>query len=139
MQKQATSGPENLYGEELKSVEIVFVYGTLKQGFSNHHFLANANFLGNALTCKSYALYCSGLPFVIRDQAVSRIFGEAYSVDGVTLKALDCLEGHPSCYRREQIQICLNEKSLPAKTFLAWIYFYPKPVGRLLPVGIFKG
>jgi gamma-glutamylaminecyclotransferase len=49
---------------------LVFVYGTLQQGFSNHRYLAGSKFLGRARTEKKYALYSAGLPFVIMTEPV---------------------------------------------------------------------
>ncbi|HBR05796.1 MAG TPA: gamma-glutamylcyclotransferase, partial [Desulfovibrio sp.] len=49
----------------------VFVYGTLKRGLSNHFFLREARFLGQAQTVERYALYEDEIPLVTRSQAVS--------------------------------------------------------------------
>lgn len=35
----------------------MFVYGTLKKGFSNHYFLDGAKFIDYALTCEKYQRY----------------------------------------------------------------------------------
>jgi gamma-glutamylaminecyclotransferase len=127
----------NESGMEIEA--IVFVYGTLKNGFNNHHLLASSFFLGRAVTCRDYALYSSSIPFVIRDQPVSQIHGEAYGVSHQTLNKLDDLEGHPTWYRREQIPVCLyDEKSRKEKLLVAWIYFYPNPTGQLIQDGIYR-
>ena len=62
---------------------------------------------------------------MLKAPAVSHIRGEVYEVDASTLARLDELEGHPHEYRREVIQVVLDDDSL----LKAWIYFYPEPYG----------
>ncbi|MFN5547512.1 MAG: gamma-glutamylcyclotransferase, partial [Bacteroidota bacterium] len=72
----------------------IFVYGTLRQQFGNHHFLSTARFLGDAITQSKYVMHASSsIPFVSQSQAVSQIVGEVYEVDAQTLANLDRLEG----------------------------------------------
>ncbi|GAB2642422.1 gamma-glutamylcyclotransferase family protein [Vibrio panuliri] len=93
---------------------LVFVYGTLRQGESNHHYLANAQLLGLHETAPNYALYDLGAyPAVISGHQA--IFGEVYLVDEVMLQALDQLEDVPVEYRRELIDTPFGQ---------AWIYLY---------------
>ena len=87
---------------------LVFVYGTLKKGFSNHRLLASSELLGAAQTVKMYAMYSTGVPIVVKDESISPIFGELYRVDEVTLVYLDSLEGHPDWYRREEVEVLLE-------------------------------
>ncbi len=114
----------------------VFVYGTLKRGFSNHYYLADAKFIGNATTKEKYAMYEDfGIPFVYKDEKVSHIKGEVYEVDDATLSAIDHLEGHPEVYKRELVKVILEN----GEEIDAWIYFYPEKRGKLNPSGEFKG
>ena len=73
----------------------VFVYGTLKQGGSNHHYLAGQQFLGEGLTTPGYTLYSLGdYPGMVRapgDQA--GVAGEVWNLDAACLAKLDWLEG----------------------------------------------
>ena len=110
---------------------LLFVYGTLKRGFPNHHYLSGAEFLGRARTLERYTLYVDRVPYVVREEKVSFIKGEVYRVSDDILKRVDMLEGHPTHYRRERVKIVLENR----KVLEAWIYFYPKPVGRLEPSG----
>lgn len=110
----------------------VFVYGTLKQGLSNHFFLRDARFLGRAQTVERYALYEDEIPIVTRSQAVSPIQGEVYEVTEKMLHHLDVLEQHPEFYRREQVAVLLEDGS----QLQAWLYFSPDPKGSLLPEGV---
>ena len=110
---------------------LIFVYGTLLRGLSNHAILAQARFLGTARTKEPYALYVDTYPKVIRDEPVSPVTGELYLVDGPTLALLDDLEDHPFMYRREQIAVIMDD----GEETLAWLYFHPQPGGRLVAGG----
>lgn len=114
----------------------VFVYGTLKNGFYNHRYLAGSRFIGSARTTEKYAMYTEGgIPCVVEDEAVSNIYGELYSVDGTVLQNLDRLEGHPNWYQRREIEICLDDGTSP--TVKAWMYFIPYHSGKLITSGEF--
>lgn len=88
---------------------LVFVYGTLKRGGSNHTFLAGARFLGEARTPLGFELYSlGGYPGMIAspNTAAGGVTGEVWSVDAPTLAKLDRLEGlADGLYRRESIKL----------------------------------
>jgi len=93
---------------------LVFVYGTLREGQANAHFLADAQYLGGHQTPAQYALYDLGTyPAVVEGH--QSISGEVYLVNEATLRALDELEDVPVEYRRELISTPFGE---------AWIYLY---------------
>ncbi len=93
---------------------LVFVYGTLRYGQSNHYLLAQSERLGNHTTPPIYSLFDLGsYPAVIEGH--SAIYGEVYRVNDSTLQQLDRLEDVPVDYRREQIETPFG---------LAWIYIY---------------
>ncbi|HVZ65866.1 MAG TPA: gamma-glutamylcyclotransferase family protein [Lacunisphaera sp.] len=73
----------------------VFVYGTLKTGFENHHFLAGQRLLGAANTVEGYTLFSLGdYPGMVRSSEPGRqVLGELWEVDDACLAALDELEG----------------------------------------------
>jgi gamma-glutamylcyclotransferase (GGCT)/AIG2-like uncharacterized protein YtfP len=73
----------------------VFVYGTLKRGGLNHHYLAGQEFLGEARTASGYTLYSIGdYPGMVRSAGPDDlVIGEVWSVDPTCLAALDELEG----------------------------------------------
>lgn len=116
------------------ALHLVFVYGTLQRGFSNHHILSQARFLGPARSRDEYALYVEYFPKVIPHERVSVIHGELYLVDDYTLALLDDLEDHPFLYRREQIPVITDDGS----ETLAWIYFHPEASGQLVASGDLK-
>ena len=52
---------------------LMFVYGTLKKGFLNHHFLDNAKFIDYSITWEKYQMHpCieNGYPFVIKSENI---------------------------------------------------------------------
>ena len=112
---------------------LIFVYGTLRKGQCNHHFLERSKFIGNAKTKLGYALYGSGVPFLSRTRAVSQVIGEVYAVDNATLRRLDELEGHPDAYKREQAEAVLEDGT----ELTPWIYFYDTAQGDLIESGDF--
>lgn len=74
---------------------LVFVYGTLKRGGSNHHFMAGQAFVGAASTASGFTLFdLGGYPGLVpapgRAEGVS---GEVWLVDDACLARLDQLEG----------------------------------------------
>jgi len=115
-------------------MQIIFVYGTLKEGYGNNHLLEGAEFLGPGKTLEKYSLYVSGIPFVFKGKAVSHIYGELYRVKELTLKRIDRLEGHPEWYRRDEIQTVTEE----GRNLTAWLYFYPEKRGKLVKTGRYE-
>ena len=111
---------------------LVFVYGTLRRRFENHHLLSRALFVGPGLTVHKYALYLDDYPYCV-DEPVSHVRGELYKVEFTTLLMLDALEEHPRVYQRKLVEIERDDK----KVFDAWLYFYPHPQGKLLLSGDF--
>ena len=103
----------------------VFVYGTLRSGFNNHFIMKPTVMIGDGETKNKYALYESGIPYLVEDEQVSKIKGEVYFVDQTTFEILDTLEGHPSWYERKLIPVIVN-----GKEYTAWTYFN-KPNGVL--------
>jgi len=127
----------------------IFVYGTLRQQFGNHHFLSTARFLGDATTQSKYVMHASSsIPFVSQSQAVSQIVGEVYEVDAQTLANLDRLEGcrviaeEPlqfdanSWYTREQVSVRWADGG---ECLSVWMYFNEHETRQaIIPTGDFK-
>uniref|UniRef100_A0A023G7K7 Gamma-glutamylcyclotransferase family protein n=1 Tax=Amblyomma triste TaxID=251400 RepID=A0A023G7K7_AMBTT len=96
--------------EETKEVRhSVFVYGTLKSGESNNHFLkcaanGRASLVGPAKTVKKWPLVLVSsyeIPCLLPYEGVGHeVSGEVYEVDDRMLELLDRLESHPDFYTR---------------------------------------
>jgi len=74
---------------------LIFIYGTLKRGKSNHRFMAGQRFLGPASTLPGYRLYqLDGYPGMIESPSSgASVEGEIWDVDAAALAELDRLEG----------------------------------------------
>ena len=94
----------------------VFVYGTLIAGERN------ARCAGNARRQKAWTLGTIhdtgyGFPAFVK-RGRTRIVGEVLTVGDEGFRSMDRLEGYPSLYRREQIQVNL----VGGGRVLAWVY-----------------
>ena len=87
---------------------LLFVYGTLKRGCSNHHFLTDQKFIGEARTVPGFRLHeLGGHPGMVPN-ATDRdgVVGEVWAVDDAALIRLDGLEGvEEGLYRRETVPL----------------------------------
>jgi len=102
----------------------IFVYGTLKRGFGNHHILedAGAKFIAEAETYEKNSLYVSGLPFMKRGGGQTHVKGEVYDVPSDQVYKIDRLEGHPDFYTRSLGLVSLMVYPTTIKS--AHMYFY---------------
>jgi gamma-glutamylaminecyclotransferase len=113
---------------------LVFVYGTLRQAYSNHQLIGDAYYYGIGSTRDNYAMYiASGYPYVTSTEARYPIVGELYAIDDDTLDKLDKMEGHPRYYTRREIIV-----DVEGVEYVAWMYFR-NPQGTLMPSGDYKG
>jgi gamma-glutamylcyclotransferase (GGCT)/AIG2-like uncharacterized protein YtfP len=100
----------------------VFVYGTLKRGYSNNRLLEGAKFVGEAFTIGKYARVDAGFPVVVEgsDEAFA-VAGEVYDIKGQPdiLKRLDFLEHEGTMYDRKEVVVYLPGKK---KRLGAFIY-----------------
>jgi gamma-glutamylcyclotransferase (GGCT)/AIG2-like uncharacterized protein YtfP len=89
-------------------MSLLFVYGTLKRGGTNHRFLAGQEFRGEAQTRPGYALYdLAGYPGMVEEASGHEsVVGEVWSVDDACLGRLDDLEGtDEGLYRRATVPL----------------------------------
>lgn len=96
---------------DFEKVTKVFVYGTLKQGYSNNYLLNQAVFAGKATSLSPFYMVGKGMsfPYVLgkgyefpNTKAQAHfIKGEMYTVTDAVLARLDALEGCPSHYKRD--------------------------------------
>ena len=87
---------------------LIFVYGTLKRGCSNHHYLAGQAFQGEATTAPGFALFDLGEhPGMVEIPGEpGSVAGEVWLVDAPCLANLDALEGTAEgLYRRGAVAL----------------------------------
>lgn len=118
----------------------VFVYGTLKKGFRNHHILSqsDATLMGagqtveqtfNMIVQNSKSSPDKFTPGVIKcPETKLSIHGELYKVDDAGLKALDILEELGVNYDRIMCDIRCEDGS----TRKAWIYL-KRDISKAVP------
>ena len=92
--------------------QLVFVYGTLKRGAVNHHWLEGASWQGEAKLL-GVLLHDLG-PFPMAVIGDGTAIGEVYAVEEHGLARLDELEGYPRLYDRQMLS--LNDGRQ------AWVY-----------------
>lgn len=97
----------------------VFVYGTLKKGEPNHHWLTRpengfARFISAGSTDEKFPLVIGtryNIPFLLDKRGMGHnIRGEIYEVDEVMFGNLDILEEYPNYYDREIQKITTADK-----------------------------
>ncbi|XP_054257624.1 putative gamma-glutamylcyclotransferase CG2811, partial [Macrosteles quadrilineatus] len=105
----------------------VFVYGTLKRGEPNHHWLTKpengtAKFVGEGRTAVKYPLVIASrynIPFLLDVPGTgNNIQGEVYEIDDKMLSNLDILEDYPTYYTRRKESILLDDREEHC-----WTYF----------------
>lgn len=78
------------------ALERIFVYGTLKRGFSNSHYLQGQRFLGECRTAPRYRMVdAGGYPGMYEvgpDESGVAVAGEVWEVDADCRRELDLLE-----------------------------------------------
>jgi gamma-glutamylaminecyclotransferase len=103
------------------AVTVLFIYGTLKRGCTNHSLLVDQKFIGPASTVPGYRLFLvADYPGLVRDKTDHRgVQGELWSVDSAKLTELDAFEGIPEkLYRRESVMLASPHEKLAAQTYL---------------------
>jgi len=111
----------------VKNTQRVAVYGSLKRGLYNHHFLKAAEFESSGVTLPHYTMISLGDYPGLLAGGVTAIGVEIYRVNPWTLSRLDKLEEVPRVYRRATV-------TLPdgSDTFLYLLNErYLKPLGNV--------
>ncbi|XP_051881792.1 gamma-glutamylaminecyclotransferase-like isoform X2 [Pristis pectinata] len=92
----------------------VFVYGTLKKGQPNHHYMIDGTqgkgkYCGSGVTAEKYPLVVAGkynIPFLLDEPGSGQeVSGEIYTIDAQLLQFLDEFESCPELYQRKQVKI----------------------------------
>lgn len=103
---------------------LVFVFGTLKEGFPNHHVNRGKRLAGTFSTTLPYPLYLVGKrrsPWMIDEPTRgSHVRGQVFEVDEVALRQMDVLErvDEPDGYRRKRIGVVSSEDGSTLDVFV---------------------
>lgn len=94
----------------------VFVYGSLRQGFQNHHWLKDSVRLGSTQILPEWSMFDHGAFPALVHAGETAVVGEVYDITDETLEALDRLEMCPEWFQR---------KCIETEFGTAWIYHLP--------------
>ncbi|MBL8348785.1 MAG: gamma-glutamylcyclotransferase [Burkholderiaceae bacterium] len=106
---------------------LIFVFGTLKQGFRNFHVNRGRRVGGDVVTVEPHPLYIVGprcLPWLLeRPGEGLPVVGQLFEVDDETLAAMDRLEqvDDPQWYVRRRIRVQPHPGG--GEAIEAWVYF----------------
>ncbi|MBC54646.1 MAG: gamma-glutamylcyclotransferase [Gammaproteobacteria bacterium] len=109
---------------------LVAVYGTLKRGLSNDHYLQAATYLGND-TLTSISLYDLGAYPGAKAEPSAGIDVEIFSVTAQQLQALDGLEEYEPAARARGLY---DRRQFTTRYGTAWVYLYNPSVSGLMPM-----
>ncbi|MEN3941907.1 gamma-glutamylcyclotransferase family protein [Prosthecobacter sp. SYSU 5D2] len=104
---------------------LLFLYGTLKRGGSNHGYMRGQRFVAEARTVPRYKLYdLGGYPgMVLADTGGLSITGEIWEVDNDGLARLDELEDiEGGEYSREPVTLLPPHQDLEVQVYR---YLFP--------------
>lgn len=111
-------------------MKYLFVYGTLKNGKSNHNaFLSDAKLVGEAKTDKQWGLVDLGhYPAMIMSH--KSVEGELYEIDEQILARIDRLEGVDvfGMYSRQLIPVFVDGVEYPAWTYIMFRRDFHRPI-----------
>jgi len=125
--------PEHPFRKLNIGEDLLFVYGTLKNGGFNNSWLFNSEYKGGAITTNPYPMSCTGgesfkgIPYVIPAKGKGfQIKGDLFlPTDSFVWDAVDRLESHPDLYRRSIVEVLDINNNQVVK---AWMYF-ASPMG----------
>ena len=117
-------------------MRLVFVYGSLKRGLSNEHWLAGQEFVAEAVTEPGYRMYdWGGYPGLVETGSPDNglaIHGEVWRVDDRCLAALDRLEDvDQGLYHRGLVRLQPPFTDVPVET-----YYFSRSVAGLRDGGV---
>jgi len=121
---------------------LVFVYGTLKEGYPNFRVNTGRRVPGEFVTVEAWPLYVVGdirVPWLVeRPGEGHRVHGQVFAVDDETLARMDELElvDQPDWYTRRTIDVALRDD--PAQTPLQ-VFVYFGSAARLSRVPVHAG
>jgi gamma-glutamylcyclotransferase (GGCT)/AIG2-like uncharacterized protein YtfP len=84
---------------------LLFVYGTLRSGQSNHRELSRARFVRASATVANYELVDLGAYPALLEGGKTAVHGELYEVTDALLAELDIFEDVPTLYERKSVAL----------------------------------
>jgi gamma-glutamylaminecyclotransferase len=122
---------------DMTTLSLLFVYGTLKEGFGNHHINAGTRVPGAYVTVQPHGLYIVGphrYPWLVQgDGRGLPVRGQLFRVDAAALARMDVLEqvDEPGWYTRHIIEVrdvaslasVTSSASVASPPVLAYVYF----------------
>jgi gamma-glutamylaminecyclotransferase len=121
---------------------LVFVFGTLKEGFPNFATNRGKRRPGTFVTTQRFPLYMVGarfVPWMVNLPGEGhQVAGQLFEVDDATLAAMDLLEGvdEPDGYQRMEIEVALNAQGATSRLVA---FGYMKPPEQLAGAAIASG
>jgi len=114
------------------NLQRVFVYGTLKRGLENDHYMKGQTFIGQATSKPLYRMYdFGGYPGIVHADNGYAIQGEVWEVDEACKKQLDILEDIAiGLYTCEPIELDTPFEAQHVKA-----YYYAFPILNQMDVG----
>ncbi|MEP6792157.1 MAG: gamma-glutamylcyclotransferase family protein [Ramlibacter sp.] len=109
---------------------LVFVFGTLKEGFPNFAINRGTRVAGSFVTARPFPLYLVGercSPWMIDQPGQGHVVaGQVFEVDGETLAQMDALErvDQPDGYRRLSIEVA-SAQDRQGATMTVFAYLKP--------------
>ncbi len=103
----------------------VFVYGTLKRGQRNFHYLRDAEFVAEFVTEAIYSMHSFDTYPAVCLPGQHAVHGEIYHVSGAHFRQLDELERYPEYYQRIEIPTYHGD---------AWMYIVESELCRGQPL-----
>lgn len=139
LESQTTQTPDYLCNE---GEHLLFVYGTLKRGFSNFHIIKDYKFVAEAKTVGKFRLteeydenWKKWVPYLSKDEEFE-IRGEVFKGKDTSLEFLDEFEAVPlGIYERTSVKVRLSEVD---EEVTAWVYVGKKNGKYLVKDGFFQ-
>ena len=113
---------ENTCNYNAKTLLLIFVYGTLKRGMSNHHVLEAlaATYISSDITIEKYPMFDlgHGYPYLQDTKGIgNRIEGEIYELDSSNLRTIDEFECSPTLYHRGKVTVMLDREPVEVSAY----------------------
>ena len=118
----------------IEKVNLVFVYGTLKEGFGNSCVMRDGKKLFDAVTTEGFDMWDvgSGFPCITPNYGGSGVSGELWAVSNDDMIGLDRLESEGFMYARVEGDVLCEGVTSPVK---CWMYVWMKGVEGMEIVG----